>query len=444
MVILRAVQLLVAIIFLVFRLGLARLGLLFRSAKVRAEEGPRRVGRILASFCEGQGATFIKFAQILSTRPDLLSPEITDGLKRLQDGVRTVSFVKMRKVIESDLGRSISDAFANFAEEPIASASIAQVYKGTLKSGQVAAVKVMRPGVARRMQQDFAIMGALAKLGELLPQLRSMRLSEQLGHISKSVTAQADFALERANNRRLAKGFANTPWVRLPEIYDDYCGAHVITMEFIDGMKLPAWLATNPPHRQRDAERLYSVYLQMAYRIFALHADLHPGNLLIDRQGCFVIIDTGLVIDVHREYLRRFVRLSFAFATLNASHLLMAYFEGQPPPKELPTVQKELEKIFDGYRGKALGEIEFARIGLDLLALLRLHRVPVDPQLTMLFVADTVFEGMALMVDPKVDILTLIQTQIMELAEEGSWLKPEDLVFDETDDTAPVAVAHSA
>ena len=225
------------------------------------------------------GATFIKVGQIMSTRPDLLPPHIIQALAKLQDDVGPFPFAQVRTTIEEDFGRELSSLFTEFSPLPIASASVAQVHKARLPSGELVAVKVRRPDIEELCTFDLGVMRLYARVLELIPSLRLLAPLDSVEQFGRAIRMQLDFTVEAQNNRRFTRNFATLPEVCLPRLYDDLCSRRVLVMEFIDGVKILDFKRSGVEPRRLGLLG-FRVMLKMIFADGFVHADLHPGNIL--------------------------------------------------------------------------------------------------------------------------------------------------------------------
>ncbi len=385
-----------------------------------AGERRARVERLRAlcftDFFRNLGATFIKIGQILSARPDLLPPYIIDELQLLQDHVPSFDYAHVEQTFKEDFGKPPEEVFGKIEPKPLAAASIAQVHEAWLKSGEHVVVKVRRPNIAEAMAGDLSVIRLAAQLTHWMPYLRTLQMGSQAETFAKAIYAQLDLAQEARNNRRFRENFREMPFVRFPKLCEEYCSGRVITMEFCGGKKLREVVEDPPLDRRHLAERLFHIYIEMVFGNQFIHADLHPGNVFIDDRGNFILLDTGLVCDMPREYVKRFMQLALSVTTMDGPTLVRAYLEGrkgEPVGADvMARAEKDAKSISDKLAGKKLKEIEFGKVFLDIFALLRKYRIWLEPELTMMMVSDITMEGMAKTLYPDFDMIGCMQSNV--------------------------------
>lgn len=277
------------------------------------EEGDGR----LADDLEKMGPTFIKLGQLLSTRPDITPPAVRRDLARLQSSVSPVDVEEIRAVVEQELGARVSTLFAEFDPEPLAAASLAQVHTARLRDGRPVVVKVRRPGVAEVVRSDMSVVDDVAGWLETHTTLESrLGLSSTLRDLGSAVVRELDYRLEARNLDRIRAIVADYDRLVVPEVIGDYSTTGVLTMERIAGVNLGRVSPLRLLEADHDelARQLFRAYLDQALVHGVVHADPHPGNLMITDDGRLALIDLGMIATVPSAMRDRLLRLILAIA----------------------------------------------------------------------------------------------------------------------------------
>ncbi|MCZ7405432.1 MAG: AarF/ABC1/UbiB kinase family protein [Candidatus Methanoperedens sp.] len=286
----------------------------FRSLKERITK-PKPLREQLLQISEAErlrlafeelGPTFIKFGQILSTRHDLIPEEYIRELSRLQDQVPPFEFIEAKKMVEKELGKNMDEIFSEFDQKPIASASIGQVYRGRLTTGEEVAVKVMRPGIEEIIENDLLILMSMARFFE--KHVKASKFFNPVGFIeefSRVMRQEIYYTHEAKNADKFYKNFAGITTVRVPKIYWNFTTKHVLTQEYMEGFKITdiAKIEEAGLDRKKVSIDLSNAYLKMIFEDGFYHADPHPGNILVNREGVIIFLDFGMagIVD---PYLR--------------------------------------------------------------------------------------------------------------------------------------------
>ena len=277
-------------------------GYLFERRRLRrvdlAEGAPSQRGVHLRAMLDELGPTFVKFGQLLSTRPDILPPDIIAELRGLQDAVSPFPYEDVEEVVQADLGLPIERLFLEFERTPIAAASIGQVHRAVLPNGRRVAVKVQRPDAPRLIEADIALLYQAAKLAK--DRVRRLDFIDARGIVdefARSIRQELDYRTEARNADTFRRDFAGNPRVRIPRVYWSYTRARVLTLEFIDGVQLRDVILANAADvdRRRLAETMTETWMTMIFRNGFFHGDPHPANILVleGDQG-IGLVDFGL------------------------------------------------------------------------------------------------------------------------------------------------------
>jgi ubiquinone biosynthesis protein len=357
-------------------------------------------GRVLRQAMASLGATFVKLGQVMSTRPDLLEPEIIDELRQLQDRLPAFPMERVRSLAERQLGGRLEDVFEGFEERPVAAASVAQVHRARLRAdGSVVAVKVLRPDVREKVERDAAILRMGARAIALHP---TWRLSDPVGHLDHFVAGildQTDLRLELEHYARFRANFAGVRGVRFPDVYAALSGERVLTMEFMEGVKVDAL----PPGDHAElAGRLQKIVLKMCFEDGFFHADLHPGNVLVTPAGEIVIFDAGLVKRIDEAILLQFMDFTKCVAMGTPADFVhhVKTFHTYIGEVDWAGMERDIGGFIGKFRAQNIGELEMGALMNEVFALGRKYRVRPLPDLALVFVGLVTAEGIGKQLHP--------------------------------------------
>ena len=333
-----------------------------RRAHDPAVEGTAR-GRHLREMLDELGPTFVKFGQLLSTRPDIVPPDIIAELRSLQDDVRPFPFADVERTIEEELGQTVARLFTEFDEQPLAAASIGQVHRATLPNGKRVAVKVQRPNAPRQIEADLALMYQAARLAkERVRALDFIDANEIVDEFSRSIRQELDYRLEGRNADAFHHNFAGHPHVAVPKVYWSYTRSRVLTLEYLDGVQLADIDVENwsLDQRRRLAYLIAETWMTMIFRQGFFHADPHPANIMVLSPERIGLVDFGLSGKLTDEDMSKLTRLFIDAASENIELLPKRLSDlGVRYPKEREEeFVAELRELFHRYYGASLAEID--------------------------------------------------------------------------------------
>lgn len=370
-------------------------------------------GERLRQALENLGPIFVKFGQVLSTRRDLMPPDIADELALLQDRVPPFDSDLAIAQIVTSLGAHPDQLFASFERIPVASASIAQVHFATLKNGREVAVKVLRPGMKKSIDRDVALMKiAAAWLEFLWADGKRLKAKEVVGEFDKYLHDELDLMREAANGSQLRRNFADSDLLIVPEMIWDFCSSSVIVMERMYG--IPISQTDKLREAGVDLSKLsrdgVTIFFTQIFRDGFFHADMHPGNILVSTDpatlGRYIALDFGIVGTLN-DYDKDYLSQNFlAFFRRDYKRVAEAHIESGWAPKETRVDELEAavraccEPIFD----RPLKEISFGQVLLRLFQTSRRFNVEVQPQLVLLQKTLLNIEGLGRQLDPDLDL----------------------------------------
>ncbi|RDI74982.1 putative unusual protein kinase [Gaiella occulta] len=342
---------------------------------------PADRGRRLREMLDELGPTFVKFGQLLSTRPDLVPPDIVAELRGLQDDVSPFPFAQVREVVETELGLTVEQAFTAFDEHPIAAASIGQVHRATLPNGQQVVVKVQRPAAPRQVESDLQLMRSAARVvRERVRALDFIDAEALVEEFARSIHQELDYGNEARNAETFRRNFGDSEQVVVPKVIRPYSGERVLTLEYLEGAQFADLdLESRSPEERRElAYRMTDAWMTMIFRHGFFHGDPHPANILLLEDGRIGLVDFGLAGRLTEEDMTRLTRLFVDAATENVEALPRRLSElGLRYPKEREDeLRAAIEDLYYRYYGSSLSEIdpiEVIREGLDLIYSLNLR-----------------------------------------------------------------------
>jgi ubiquinone biosynthesis protein len=321
-------------------------------------------GQHLRELLDELGPTFVKFGQLLSTRPDVVPPDIIAELRKLQDDVRPVPFEQVERVLEEDLGNTVERLFLEFEERPIAAASIGQVHRAVLPTGKRVAVKVQRPGAPRQIEADLALLYQAAKLvKERVHALDFIDAHALVDEFARQIRQELDYRLEARNAQAFHHDFAGHAHVRVPRVYWTYTRARVLTLELLQGTQLAdidhdVW---SPEERRLLAYRMTDTWMEMIFRNGFFHGDPHPANILVmDEVDQIGLVDFGAVGKLTDDDMTKLTRLFIDAAQENVDALpkRLADLGVRYPKEREEEFLAELREIYYRYYGASLAEID--------------------------------------------------------------------------------------
>ncbi|MFR9721411.1 ubiquinone biosynthesis regulatory protein kinase UbiB [Aeromonas diversa] len=376
--------------------------------------GSRSRGERIRLAFEALGPIFIKFGQMLSTRRDLLPPDIAEELALLQDRVPPFCGQAARRQIEASLGAPIEQLFDDFDETPLASASIAQVHTARLKeNGREIVIKVIRPDIEPVIEADLRLMMTMARVvARFMPQSSRLRPVEVVAEYRKTIEGELNLMREAANAIQLRRNFIGSEALYVPEVFTDYCQEHVLVMERIYGIPVSdiEALEANGTNMKLLAERGVEVFFTQVFRDSFFHADMHPGNIFVayehPENPQWIGIDCGIVGTLNREDKRYLAENFLAFFNRDYRRVAELHVESGWVPVDTQVEEFEfairtvLEPIFE----KPLDQISFGHVLLNLFNTARRFHMTVQPQLVLLQKTLLYVEGLGRQLYPQLDL----------------------------------------
>ncbi|KGI79085.1 ubiquinone biosynthesis regulatory protein kinase UbiB [Oleiagrimonas soli] len=372
------------------------------------------------------GPIFVKAGQVLSTRRDLIPEDIADELASLQDQVPPFPGAEARVLVEASLGQPIDAVFAHFDEEPLASASIAQVHAAQLHDGASVVVKVLRPGIDKRIRRDVDLLHALGELAQRWhPNADKIRPMDVVAEIEKTLENELDLQREGANASLLGRNFANSSELKVPAVYWDYSSARVLTLERVHGVPADDVEAIEAAGLDRRALAAMGVRLfyEQVFRDNFFHADAHPGNIWVDvssREPRFIALDFGIMGSLPEadqywlaeNFIALFERDYRRIAEL---HLAAGWM---PRHVRVDELEGAVRTVCEPYFTRPLSQISLAEVVAKLFNTARRFELTLQPQLILLQKTLLNIEGVGRMLDPEIDIWSVAHPVLKRILRE--------------------------
>ncbi|MNG68322.1 putative protein kinase UbiB [compost metagenome] len=370
----------------------------------------------LRAALEALGPTFVKFGQILATRSDLLDSSWTDELDRLHSQATTLAWSELAPQITADLGGDPHHLFAEFDQAPLAAASMAQIYRARLHSGEAVVIKVLRPGLAKTIHADLRLLAYLAETVEQQsPALARYRPRQMVRALATALNHELDLTHEGNNCERVAQQFAQQPEVVIPKIYWQWSSKRLLVQEFLPGIapENPQQLATagfdGPLLAQRGAQAFMKMVLE--HRLY--HADPHPGNLMALADNRVGFIDFGMVGQLSERRRNQLLLLLQAIAERESGGIvntLIAWSDSDP--LDLLDLELAAQNFLDK---QASATLTLGKALTDLLVMAREHQLALPPDLVLLFKALITADGVLHRLDPNFDIIATLKPMLQQV-----------------------------
>jgi len=396
------------------------IGLLRKASQVESEAAdptPERVAAVLREL----GPTFVKLGQMLSTRADIIPAAYAEAFQSLQDDVGPIPFSEVEEQIRASLGGSPAELFAWFDPEPLATASIAQVHRARLPTGEDVVVKVQRPRVRELIFTDLSLLHFLVRQAEAqIPEVRLVDFPGIIAQLRKAIGDETDFRVEAGHLERFAENFAGNDHIVIPAVFADWCSEQVLTMEYLQGVKI-----SRARENGCDMRTVGQRYLQAAFQMLLedgyFHGDLHPGNVLVlpgDRLG---LLDFGMAGRLTEEMRENLVTLFFAIQRRDFRTIARVYWEIAIKSEHIDygaweaDVQEMMERQVVG---RSMAELHLEDFVREITELAFKHRVRMTPAYTLFFKAVITTQGLAKQLIPEVDPLEEMLPYVQRMTRE--------------------------
>ncbi len=392
-------------------------------AAAEADQSVRRHSRAVRfrMALEELGPTFIKFGQLLSTRPDLVPPDYVHELERLQDEVAPETSDRIFAEIEQQLGGRLEDIFASFDRRPIAAGSIAQVHRATTRQGKDVVVKARRPLIAETIKTECEILEDLSGLLKAtLFERDTIDPKRIVQEFSEAVSREVDLSAERRNQIRFLRNFKDDPAIHIPEVYEEYCSEGVLTMEYIEGIKPGDTEAIKNAGLDPRiiARRGADFVLAQIFELGFFHADPHPGNFFLLPDNVLAPIDFGQVAYLSSDDRGLLKEIVLAVIDNNASQMVRALQRAEmaTATTDVDKLARDLELMLGTYHNLPLRDIPISKVIMQTFELIRKYKVRPPAQFALMLKSLMTIESFAMGLDPEFNIIDNLKPYARQIA----------------------------
>ncbi len=390
----------------------------FRRAK--AETSTLSAGERLRLVFEELGPTYIKLGQVLANRPDLLPMEVVNELAKLMDAVPPFTYEEAEAVLVAELGGPVESIFASLEKEPLAAASMAQVHRGTLKTGEKVAVKVRRPGIRASIAEDLDLLKAVATHFHVtIPEWSRFNLPGFIEEFGRTLRTEMDFVNEVSNIERFRRNFEDDPKITAPRVHREYCTTSVIVMEFIDGMKVTDnedWEAHGISAKEL-AEIGTSLMLRSVFEHRFFHADPHPGNLFVLPGPQICMVDFGMMGALDDRRMDEMLTFMVGVLSGDADLITELFVDSDLVPEEtdLRAMKRDLSMIMDRFLHLSLEEVDVQGLIDAVMGAVIRHKVSPPADLLLIGRALSTMEGIATRIYPEYNPIESVRPYLTTL-----------------------------
>jgi ubiquinone biosynthesis protein len=396
---------------------LAQTNIEFAKDRLSSREGESiarltRDARIRLTLTE-LGPTFIKLGQLLSTRPDVVGRDLANELKQLQTCTPADSPEIVRKTVETELGQTLDELFAEFDLVPIASASVGQVHRARLRTGERVVVKVQHAGIDAKVNEDLEVLGGLAQLAEGFPEFKPYRPTANVAEMGRTLRRELDFGREERNLHQFAELFRDDPTIAIPRVYIEVSTPRVLTMDMIDGIPLsnPGMLEAAGVDREEVARRGANIYMQMIFTHGFFHADPHPGNIILLPGNVIGLLDFGMVGRIDERLRERIEDMLMAIVQHDVPLLVRIIKQiGKPPPQlDESGLANDVADFVGHYATQSLEHFPVGAALSDMVEIMRRFGIMLPTTVAMLLKTLVTLEGTAKLLSPRFSLMEVMQ-----------------------------------
>ncbi len=370
---------------------------------------------------EELGPTFIKFGQILSTRPDFLPPDYIRELEKLQDKVLPIETLRIRECIEKELNKPLNQVFKEFNEQPVASASLSQVHKAVLPNGETVALKIQKPGIRTTIEVDLSILESLADMLE--KRLRNGPFYSPksiVAEIKKTIRKEMDFLNEAHNFDKFRNNFKDIDYIKVPKVYWELTTEKLLTMEFIEGVKISE--ITQEKYRQQfDLKKIANQAAEALLKQILLdgffHADPHPGNLFVQSPDTIVMLDVGMTGHLDERTIIIIAKILRSANEKNYSHIIRGLQDLGLVVQKVDkfSLRQDLDELLELYSNRPFKTISMTKMNQQILGIMMRHKMAIPSNLVMMLRSISIAESVGKQLEPDFDMFSLVQPFVRKI-----------------------------
>ncbi len=377
-----------------------------KTSEIKRLSRPERIRQAL----EELGPTFVKLGQMLSIRPEILPPDYLKEMQKLQDQVPPFPEQEAQDILEDEFDRPVEDVFSKFQKEPHAAASLAQVHRATLKSGEEVIVKIQRPNIRSKINSDLDILKNLAQVvSKRISRELIYEPSEIIDEFQSWIKKELDFVQEARNIDRFKNHFQDNPGVRIPQVYWDFCSSKVVTMEYIDGIGIAdvEKIEKAGLDRKEIARKGAEITLKQIFEYGFFHGDPHPGNLFVLEDNVIAPMDFGLVGNLDRELRNSLAQLMSGFVHKNIDRIVRVLYNMGVINSKLDegALKLDISELIERYYQLEIRHVNVNQIMEDVTRLVTKYKIKLPKNLFLMTKAMSLMESIARQLDPKFNMV---------------------------------------
>jgi len=403
--------------------------LLFHQKKGGNFKKPEDLALKLRMAMDELGGSFVKLGQLLSLRPDLIPEEYAEEFEKLQDDVSPFEFEKVKKIIEEDLKHKLGEIFSHFDKKPIASASIGQVHRAKLLSGEKVVVKVQRPDIEEKMSADIDLLHYLVDLVDKhFKDLQKYNLKDIVEEFERYTKEELDYYREARNIHRFYKNFENDETIKIPKVYWDFTNKRVLVMSFIDGVEIDDKEGMDELGCDNKiiAQNLSRFFLRQLFEFGFFHADPHPANVFILKGNKIALLDYGIVGSLSFDLKEKMNNFLISLVNKDIQRVVNSFMKLGMLEEYNNELEKDIEMLIEEYAGTTVEEVDIPHLFQELMFIATKYKFKLPVDFVLLMKATITCESVGQELDPEFNLSKALKEYVHEIEMEK--LRPSNVV----------------